>query len=289
MIIFDFSLALQANVRIISKAKENVTVDNLRIRLLDHILNINKKFKRQYGSNIILALDSGSWRKKIFPYYKFKREEKRQADEYDWKTIYSHYEVIINEINDFFPYSILKVKGAEGDDIVATLCKEIRNEEIMIISRDKDFMQLHRNENVSQYDPIVNKMISVTEDIDYHLFHHIMKGDESDGIPCIYSPETFYTQSLRPRQQTVYQNVVREIYKYSDQELKKYFDNKEVFKRFEQNRRLISLDHIDEEVKNNILNTYKSFEPRKARVGVIMEYLREKKLTSLFMDEIYYF
>ena len=50
--------------------------------------------------------------------------------------------------------------GGWADDIIATLVKEYPNEKIMIISGDKDFIQLQKYSNVSQYSPILKKHVN---------------------------------------------------------------------------------------------------------------------------------
>ena len=54
----------------------------------------------------------------------------------------------------------MEIYGAEADDIIATLCKNFQNEKIMIVSGDKDFIQLQKYPNVQQYSPILNKYVN---------------------------------------------------------------------------------------------------------------------------------
>ena len=46
------------------------------------------------------------------------------------------------------------------DDIIATLCKHFQDEKIMIVSGDKDFIQLQTYPNVKQYSPILKKHVN---------------------------------------------------------------------------------------------------------------------------------
>ena len=57
-------------------------------------------------------------------------------------------------------------------------------EPTLILSADKDFIQLHRFPYVKQYDPIRNRWIENDDPIQY-LQEHIIRGDRSDGIPNI--------------------------------------------------------------------------------------------------------
>ena len=72
------------------------------------------------------------------------------------------------------PYPVLQVESAEADDIIATMVERYSSEKIMIVSGDKDFSQLQRYKNVSQYSPITKKYIKVGDPLSY-LFEHIIR------------------------------------------------------------------------------------------------------------------
>ena len=95
---------------------------------------------------------------------------------------------IRDELRSNFPYHVLQVEGAEADDIIATLVRQngVKSipEPILILSADKDFIQLHRHPFVKQYDPIRNRWIEDHDPVAY-LQEHIIRGDRSDGIPNI--------------------------------------------------------------------------------------------------------
>ena len=63
---------------------------------------------------------------------------------------------------------------------------------------DKDFIQLQKYKNVSQYSPITKKFVN-GEDPALYLKEHILKGDASDGIPNVLSPDNTFVDGLRQR------------------------------------------------------------------------------------------
>jgi len=283
MIIFDFSVALNANVHIIDKLGEPINLRNLRIRLLDHIIHITKKFKYEYGDNIVFALDASSWRKREFEYYKFKRRKKRKEDKHDWIEIYKFFDTIIDELKENFPYKLIKLNGCEGDDIIAVLSKEAaKTEKVLVISRDKDFMQLMDEENVLQYDPIIKEFIEADENIKKTLFTHIMKGDASDGIPNVYSESNFYTKENPPRQQSISKKDVERLILLNESELEKEL-GENVFKRFKENEKLIKLSLIPDDIKCLILDAYNNY---KTSENNVYKYLIEQDLTDEFLTDI---
>ena len=65
----------------------------------------------------------------------------------------------------------------------------------MIISGDKDFIQLQKYSNVSQYSPILKKHVNGKEN-DY-IRVHILKGDTSDGMINVLSNDDVFVEGLR--------------------------------------------------------------------------------------------
>jgi 5'-3' exonuclease len=284
MIIYDFSLALNANVHTIDKLGEEVNARNLRIRLLDHLVAVNKKFKDEYGEEIVLALDASSWRSFYFKHYKCRRKSKRKEDKFNWDDIYKIYEQIIEEFKENLPYKIIRIKGCEGDDLIAVLANNSK-EKVLIVSRDKDFMQLLDNDNIKQYDPVFDDFIQKDENIKLKLFTHIMKGDDSDDIPCVYSPSDFYTKENRERQKSIKKTEMERLVLFNEEELKEELGEK-VFKRFEENRNLIDLSQIPEKIQKKIIDEYENYEISKNN---IYKYILQEDLSSEFLKEINHF
>ena len=61
-------------------------------------------------------------------------------------------------------------------------------EKVLIVSGDKDFIQLQKHRFVTQYSPTLKKFVN---GIDPHAYikEHILKGDRSDGVPNFLSPD----------------------------------------------------------------------------------------------------
>ena len=67
----------------------------------------------------------------------------------------------------------------------------------MIISSDKDFIQLH-NKNVQQWSPVTKKLVNGEVPAQY-LFEHILKGDRGDGVPNVLSTDDSIVNGIRQR------------------------------------------------------------------------------------------
>ena len=110
----------------------------------------------------------------------------------DWDVIHDVLETIRAEVKENFPYKNMRVDRCEGDDIIATLVKRFHlDEEIVIVSSDKDFLQLQKYDGVVQYCPRSKKFLNC-ENPDYYLFEHIVTGDNSDGVPNVFSDDDVF-------------------------------------------------------------------------------------------------
>lgn len=284
MIIFDFSLALHQNIHILDKLGEDISKEKLRIRLIDSILHITKSFKDEYGPEVIIALDNSSWRKTYFPNYKSKRKEKRKEDKFDWDSIHKYFNEIIEEIKNNFPYKIVKVYGAEGDDIVAIISKYAK-EPVVIIGPDKDYAQLHRINNLKQFCPIKNDFLKFEKnEISATLFNHICRGDSSDGIPSIISDKDCFVDGIR--QKPLKQVYIDEAYQNALKGSLKEFLGESKFKRFEENKTLIDFRCIPEDLQAEILNEYHNQDKLNNNV---YKYIVQNNLVNEFLKDIQHF
>ena len=168
----------------------------IRHMVMNSLRGFNVKFKQKYG-NMVLCSDAGNtWRRDIFPHYKYKRKKDRTESSFDWDNIFDILTNIKNELKENFPYIMMYEEKCEADDIIAILTKYYhQDEKIMIVSGDKDFIQLKFYKNVEQYAPIQKKFIGFDEegikiDPKEFLLEQILKGDRSDGIPNILSPKS---------------------------------------------------------------------------------------------------
>jgi len=274
MILIDLNQVLISNLMAQTRGKAENLPDKEMVRhmVINSLRGFNLKFKSQYGNNIVLCADAGDpWRRDIYPNYKHARRKGRVDSATDWDNIFNMITEIKNEIAENFPYVMMYVEKAEADDIIATLVKH-NNESIMIISGDKDFIQLQTNTKVKQYSPIQKKFVG--EDIDPKIFLHeqIIKGDRSDGIPNILSPDDIFL--TKEKQRPINKKRLEE-WSTAD----KIPLGSETSKYYERNKRLIDLSCIPEELERTIINTYRDYKtPNRSK---LLPYFIKHKLKSL--------
>ena len=204
MIIVDLNQVMIATMmaQIGNHTNLEIQEDMFRHMVLNSLRSYRVMFKQQ-GEMIIACDDKKSWRKEYFPLYKANRKKTREQSELDWSAIFSCLNNIRDELKAFFPYRVIQVEGAEADDIIATLCMKhgsllATKEKIIILSGDKDFVQLQVYSNVEQFDPVRKKHIKNTNPHQY-LREHILKGDRGDGIPNVLSPDSCIVDGERQK------------------------------------------------------------------------------------------
>ena len=282
MIIVDLNQIMISNlmVQINGKNAETLSEDLVRHMVLNSLRAHNKKFRKEYGE-MVIACDSGNvWRKQIFPNYKAGRKANREKSEHDWDAIFNMLATIKNEIKTFMPYKVMEVESCEADDIIATLIKKVKNmiipehkKKILILSGDKDFIQLH-GPNVRQYNPVLNKFVGKGEDPVIYIREHILKGDRSDGIPNVLSDDNVFIEGRRqkPLSKKKLNNWVNDVFFYTN------FTEEEE-KNYNRNRKLIDLSSIPQEIEDKINNEFNDV--KVASRDKILGYFINKKLKTL--------
>ena len=166
MIIVDLNQIMISNlmVQINGRNAVELSEDLVRHMVLNSLRAHNKRFRKEYGE-MVIACDSGNvWRREVFPNYKAGRKKVRDKSGHDWTTIFEIMSKIKNELKEHMPYKVIEVDTAEADDIIAALVKKsyYTNQNVLILSGDKDFIQLHNN-RVKQYNPVLSKFVGQGE------------------------------------------------------------------------------------------------------------------------------
>lgn len=283
MLIVDLNQTMISNLLIQIGNHQNLELDVSMVRhmVLNSIRSYRHRFCSQYGE-MVIACDSrnGYWRKAAFPYYKANRKKVIDKSELDWKAIYECMSVIKDELKVYFPYKVIDVDGAEADDVIATLVKiSSPMEKILILSGDKDFVQLQRFFNVDQYDPIRNRSIEHRDPKEY-LRCHILKGDSGDGIPNILSADNAIVIGTRQRPMT---KVRMEKWADPEQFKKDILDDPVLAANYKRNQLLIDLSNVPPQIEDLIVEQYNN-QPRKDR-SKLLNYFIANRLRNL-MDSI---
>lgn len=295
MIIVDFNQTAISTLMAELGGRTDVEIrkDLIRHMIINTLRSYKTKFGAEFGELVIACDNRRYWRKDKFEYYKASRKKARADSGFDWKLIFDTLAEIRAELDQFFPYAVLDIEGAEADDVIAVLAAwsqtngcapaglfgEPEPQPVLIMSGDHDFIQLQKYKNVRQYGPVAKKFIKPDSTINRYLMEHICKGDKGDGIPNILSADdTFVTEQ---RQRPV-----------SDKKLQAWLDiepddfvNKvdvETARNFQRNRYLIDFDYIPDTIRGRILDawTNRTIKDKSQLLNYFMEH-RMKNMIEL--------
>ena len=276
MILVDLNQVMIANLMANIGNHYNAAIDENMIRhmVLNSIRSNRVKFSPEFGEMIICADDKNYWRKSMFPYYKASRKKNREESELDWNAIFTALNKIREEIKVYFPYKVIQIESAEADDIIGTLCHKegtILNsgEPILILSSDKDYIQLHKYSNIKQFDPIRKRWITHPNPETY-LFEQIVKGDTGDGVPNILSPDNSLV--IGQRQKPITQKRLQE---WTDESTL----NESLLRNFKRNQALIDLSMVPQHIKDQIIECYE--EENTKDKSQLFNYFMANKLRNL--------
>ena len=272
MILIDLSQIMVASTMMsMGKDQSQVDISMVRHMVLNSLRMYRTKYNKEYGELVLCCDGRHSWRRDHFPQYKASRKTNRDADSRDWTQIFGCLDTIKSELREFFPYKYIEIEEAEADDIIGFLAKTW-NEPIMIISGDKDFIQLQVRDNVDQYSPITKKIVYDVNPAKY-LKEHILRGDSSDGVPNFLSADNCIVDKIR---QTPISKKKIELWIDQNPE---DFCNEEQLRNYHRNMKLIDLQYTPSNIVDQVGKQFNEV-PKGKRSG-LLNYFIERKLNNL--------
>lgn len=282
MILIDLNQVLISNLmqQINSNPKTQLDEGLIRHMVLNSLRSYARQFKSKYG-DIVIACDSKKyWRREVFPFYKAHRKGDREKSAFDWHLIFETLNKIREELKENFPYKVIEVEGAEADDIIAVITGRISShDEILILSSDKDFVQLQKYQNVVQYSPILKRFVKTENPLDY-IKEHIIRGDRGDGIPNFLSADNTFVAG--ERQKAISSKKLQEWINKSAED----FCTTDVMLRgYKRNQILVDFDYIPEKIKEQIVEAFDK--PKIGNKQKMLNYFIENRLKNLIevLDE----
>jgi len=249
MILLDYSQTVIGSFMAVGRGKPVVEEDLLRHTILNSIRMFRNQFTKDYGEMVICCDDKDNWRKEVFPEYKANRRKNRENDPTDWKTLFELLHEMREELTKYFPYKVMHVDTAEADDIIGVLIEHCEENPTLILSSDKDFIQLQKYQGVRQWSPLQKKFI-VGDPVE-SLYDKTIRGDTGDGVPNILSSDdTLITEGKR---QTPITKKKMELWRGKKPE---EFCNEAMLRNYHRNKTLVDLRETPESIRINIVNQY---------------------------------
>jgi hypothetical protein len=249
------------------------------------IRNQNLKWRADYGELVIATDGNRYWRREYFPYYKANRKKSRDDSDMNWEQIFQIFDTIKQEFVDFSPYRVIQIPEAEADDIIATFAMHPmtqqgglfeEEEPLLILSGDKDFIQLQAGRPwIRQYNPVLKKTLTSSNPHRFK-FEHIVRGDSGDGIPNILSDDDTFVADKR--QKPIRQTRLDEWYQAGEAA----FTTTQLQRGWDRNKMLIDLEMVPEEIQKKTLAAYNEQSPDKSK---LLNFFVEKKM-KLMLEAI---
>jgi len=278
VIIVDLNQVMLSNLLMQLGNHTNAQLEENMVRhmILNSLRSYRQKFSQEYGELVIACDNTNYWRKQVFPYYKANRKKNIENSELDWKALFECLNKIRAELKEYFPYRVIDVESAEADDIIATLVTKFSTElntgeKILILSGDKDFIQLHVYPNVSQYDPTRKKWIK-HDDPERYLHEHVLKGDAGDGVPNVLSPDNVFVVGDRQRPLTA-----KKMEKIMGTELEEMETS--LARNYSRNVQLIDLSFTPDSIREKVMEQFEAQKDRDR--SKLLNYFIANKLKNL--------
>ena len=282
MILVDMNQVTISNLMMqLGSKRDNELDENLvRHMVLNSIRGYRSRFHEAFGEMVLCYDSKKYWRRDYFPNYKSNRKKDRANSGLDWNTIFETLNNIRDEIKETFPYKVLEVEGAEADDCIATIVQHVAEtpsefEHILILSGDKDFIQLQKHNFVKQYSPTLKKFVKDI-DPDIYIREHVLKGDRSDGVPNFLSPDNTFVDELRQKPLSK-----KKLETWIDLEPMDFCSD-EMLRNYQRNKTLIDLECIPSDLKVKILEEYQNAEHGDR--SKLLNYFIQKRLKNLMND-----
>ena len=277
MILLDFSNIIVGSIMVASRIpdEERFSEDFIRHLVLNSVRSYRQKHRDKYGEMVICTDYLSSWRKVAFPQYKAHRKVQREKQDkekgMDWSALFDTISRITDELKTYFPYKVVQVPHAEGDDVIAVLAKyadNTLNEQSLIVSSDKDFNQLYKYKTIRQYSPMRGKMLKGIN-AEAYLKEHIIRGDKGDGIPNILSADDCIVEGVR--QKPISKKKV-DVWLQQEPE---DFCNNGMMNGWNRNQEVIDFEFIPPPITLDILEQYKT-QVTPSRSGLLNYFVKHK-------------
>lgn len=195
-VILDVSNLFYSSFHAHSKEQDEILLAMANKNFMDVI----NKYHREYKSDeIVLAFDGAkNWRKTYTKlpeavthkrYKGHRRQKLTDSERAKLERFDAHVVEFREMLREYTGLLVLQHERLEADDLIAGFIQDRLREKHLIVSRDKDYMQLLRYPNVSILDPHTKKYMSLSEhynDPEYFMFEKCVRGDAGDNVQSAY-------------------------------------------------------------------------------------------------------
>jgi len=248
----------------------HVTEDDITVAgLASHtaLVTLNKYYKAHRPDKVVMCFDRYSWRKDYTasdeclsgkPYKGNRRQNLTAKQKERYQLFLKHVDEFEHMMAEYTSVICLADEGLEADDLMAGIVqvKSVTDpdDEIIILSADKDMMQLLKHPNVRLIDPATGNDRTLKDwnnDANLFMFEKCLRGDAGDNVQSAY-PRVRKTRIWKAYEDDYERSNVM-MTEWINQEERRF----KVQDLFKENKLLMDLesqpDHIQKKVVNATL------------------------------------
>ena len=169
--------------------------------ILTALYKMNEYYRRFDPDEVVMTFDSYSWRKEYTKdlskcvtnkkYKGHRRMDKTAKEMRLFQMLDEHIEEFADMLRDRTRIVVLQKEFLEGDDLMAAWVQMHREDDNIVVSGDRDMMQLLRYDGVQIIDPATGKNRTLEDwdhDADLFLFEKCFRGESktNDNIQSAY-------------------------------------------------------------------------------------------------------
>lgn len=142
----------------------------------------------------------------LFADYKANRKEIVKLGSKSREEIYGYADEIVRLLLNL-PITVCRAANYECDDVISSLCENMKDEDLTIISNDSDFIQLLQRKyaKVQIYNPMRKEFMEAPTYS--YLAWKSLRGDKSDGIPGLMGDKKAERHCTNPKEFETFMSV----------------------------------------------------------------------------------
>lgn len=241
------------------------------------IVSLNYFFRKYKPNDIVCVFDSSNWRKiytkspECLTYKPYKGNRRKNLT----PKLMEEFKILDAALLDFYEFiknntSLITLKAnlLEADDIVAGFVDYVISDRTILLSSDRDYIQLLDNEFLTIVDPIKNEELTLSKwdnSIEYFLFEKMIRGDAGDNVMSSYPKLSSKKIKEAMNDKILLNNIMNHefVVEFIDEAgelIKKEYLTKDVY---EENEMLMNLRKQPQYIRNKIYDTILNYKRSK--------------------------
>lgn len=154
------------------------------------LMTLNKYFNKYKPNKVVCAFDRPNWRKEYTKsdlclsgqlYKGNRRQGMTPTERMRYEEFMEHIARFEEILREHTSMVVLARDMLEADDLLAGMAERFQDDRVIVISADKDLIQLLRFPNTLLIDPTTDKPREC-EDIEWFMFLKCIRGDRGDNV-----------------------------------------------------------------------------------------------------------